>query len=177
MDEKALETYNEILKIDPENPYINISLSDYYRKKGDKVKSLEYLKAGFANPNLDIDSKVSILLAYYSVNEIYNTYKDEAFELATILIKAHPDDPKAYSIYADFLVQDKRYAEARDAFLKVISLDSTKYLVWEQLLFVESELGDNQAIVDESKRALELFPEQPMLYLFAGCGQLPAEGF
>ena len=49
-DDKALETYNKILKIDPENPYINISLSDYYRKKGDRAKSLEYLKAGFANP-------------------------------------------------------------------------------------------------------------------------------
>jgi len=177
MDDKAQETYNEILRVDPENPYINISLSDYYRKKGDKVKSFEYLKAGFANPSLDIDSKVSILLAYYSVTEIYNSYKDEAFELAAILIKAHPDDPKAHSIYADFLVQDKRYAEARETFLKVISLDSTKYLVWEQLLYVESELGDNPAIVAESKRALELFPEQPMLYLFAGASSFQMKDF
>jgi len=177
MYDQALEIYNQILKVDPDNPYINISLSDYYRKKGDKAKSLEYLKAGFANPNLDIDSKVSILLAYYSVNEIYNSYKDEAFELATILIRAHPDNPKAYSIYADFLVQDKRYEEARQAFRKVISIDSTKYLVWEQLLFVESELRDNIAMVDESKRALELFPEQPMLYLFAGAASFQLKDF
>ena len=175
--EQALEIYNEILKIDPENPYINISLSDYYRKKGDKAKSLEYLKAGFANPNLDIDSKVSILLAYYSVAEIYDSYKEEAFELATMLIQAHPNDPKAHSIYADFLVQDKRYAEARQAFLKVISLDSTKYLVWEQLLFVESELHDDQAMADISKRALELFPDQPMLYLFAGASNFQLKNF
>jgi tetratricopeptide (TPR) repeat protein len=177
MYDQALEVYNQILKVDPDNPYINISLSDYYRKKGDRAKSLEYLKAGFANPNLDIDSKVSILLAYYSVNEIYNSYKDEAFELATILIQAHPEDPKAYSIYADFLVQDKRYEEARQAFRKVISIDSTKYLVWEQLLFVESELRDNNAMVDESKRALELFPEQPMLYLFAGVASFQLKDF
>jgi tetratricopeptide (TPR) repeat protein len=168
MYDQALEVYNQVLKVDPDNPYINISLSDYYRKKGDKAKSLEYLKAGFANPNLDIDSKVNILLAYYSVTEIYNSFKEEAFDLATILVKAHPNDPKAYSIYADFLVQDKRYEEARQAFLKVISLDSTRYLVWEQLLFVESELNDNQAMADESERALQLFPDQPMLYMFAG---------
>jgi len=47
MYDKALELYNRILAIDPGNPYINISLSDYYRKQGDRVKSLEYLKAGF----------------------------------------------------------------------------------------------------------------------------------
>jgi tetratricopeptide (TPR) repeat protein len=177
MYDQALETYNEILKLDPENPYINISLSDYYRKKGDKAKSLEYLKAGFANPALDIDSKVSILLAYYSLTEIYSSYKEEAFELASILIKAHPNDPKAHSIYADFLVQDQRYEEARAAFRKVISLDSTRYLIWEQLLFVESELRDNQAMSDESLRALQLFPDQPMLYLFAGAAFFQMKDF
>jgi tetratricopeptide (TPR) repeat protein len=177
MDEDALAVYNQILKIDPEDPYINISLSDYYRKKGDREKSFEYLKAGFANPKLDIDSKVNILLAYYSVTEMYSSFKDEAFELATILIKTHPDDPKAHSIYADFLVQDKRYNEARQEFLKVISLDSTKYLVWEQLLFVESQLGDDPAMANESKRALELFPEQPMLYLFAGAASFQLKDY
>jgi tetratricopeptide (TPR) repeat protein len=177
MYEEALQIYNKVLEIDPGNPYINISLSDYYRKKGDRAKSLEYLKAGFANPNLDIDSKVSILLAYYSVNEIYNDYKDEAFELATLMIQAHPNDPKAYSLYADFLVQDKRYEEGRDAFLKVISIDSTKYLVWEQLLFVESELNDYKAMAGHSTRALALFPDQPLLYLFAGASNFQMKDY
>lgn len=168
MYDEALATYNEVLRIDPENPYINISLSDYYRKQGDRARSMEYLRDGFANPRLDIDTKVSILLAYYSVNEIYGSFKEEAFDLANILVRAHPSDPKAWSIYADFLVQDKRFEEARDAFRKVISIDSTKYLVWEQLLIVESELADWQAMAGESRRALDLFPQQPLLYLFAG---------
>lgn len=177
MTDQALEVYNQILQIDPENPYINISLSDYYRKIGDRKKSFEYLKAGFANPDLDIDTKVSILLAYYSINDLYSVYKDEAFELAKILVATHPDDPKAHSIYADLLVQDKQYEEARKSFLKVISIDSTKYLVWEQLLFVEAELGDNPAMLDESKRAIELFPEQPMLYMFAGAASFQMKDF
>lgn len=175
--DQALITYNKILAIDPNDPYINISLSDYYRKKGDTEKSFDYLKAGFANPNLDIDTKVSILLAYYSVNEIYGTHKEEAFELATILVQTHPNDPKAHSIYADLLSQDKRYQEARQEFYKVISLDSTKYLVWEQLLFVESELQDFPAMSSEAKRAIDLFPEQPMLYLFAGAAAFQMKDF
>jgi len=175
--DQALITYNRILKIDPENPYINISLSDYYRKKGDIEKSNQYLRAGFANPNLDIDSKVNILLAYYSVNEIYGTHKEEAFELATILVTTHPNDPKAHSIYADLLVQDKRYDEARQAFYKVLSLDSTKYLVWEQLLFVESELEDYVAMSSVSKRAINLFPDQPLPYLFSGAAEFQLKHF
>jgi tetratricopeptide (TPR) repeat protein len=177
MYDKALELYNRILAVDPGNPYINISLSDYYRKQGDRVKSLEYLKAGFSNPGLDIDTKVSILLAYYSVTEFYTSYREEAFELATILVNTHPNDPKAHSIYADFLMQDKRYEEARDSFRKVLSIDSTKYLIWEQLLFAESELRDNEAMASESKRALALFPDQPMLYLFAGAASFQLKDY
>lgn len=168
MTELALETYNKILEMDPGNPYINISLADYYRKQGDQQKSFEYLKQGFGNPNLDIDTKIQILLAYYTINELYDTYKADAFTLAEMLIKAHPDNPKSYSIYGDLLMQDKRYGEARDVFRKVIAIDSSKYLVWEQLLFAESSLNDHQALAGESTRALQLFPQQPLLYLFAG---------
>jgi tetratricopeptide (TPR) repeat protein len=120
---------------------------------------------------------VNILLAYYSVNEIYGTYKEEAFELATILVTTHPNDPKAHSIYADLLVQDKRYEEARQAFYKVLSLDSSRYLVWEQLLFVESELEDYKAMSDIGKRASNLFPEQPLPYLFAGAADFQLKDF
>ncbi|MCD4732050.1 MAG: tetratricopeptide repeat protein [Bacteroidales bacterium] len=168
MNEKAEEAYNKIAEIDPDNPYIHISLADFYRKNGNEEKAFEELKIGFANPNLDIDSKIQILITYYTVTEIYEDLKDQAFELSEILIETHPDDPKVYSMYGDFLYQDKQLEESRNAFRKVISLDSSKYLVWEQLLFVESELDDTDAILKESKQTIELFPEQPLPYLFAG---------
>lgn len=169
--DKALDTYEKILEIDPGNPYINISLSDYYRKTGNEGKSFEYLKAGFVNPSLDIDTKVQILLAYYTVNEIYSDRKEEAFTLAGLMIQAHPREPKAWSIYGDLLYQDKKLEEAREAFDKVISLDSSKYLVWEQLLIVESELNNFNAMAEKGERAIQLFPQQPLLYLFAGAGR------
>ncbi len=168
MEDKALPVYEKIAKIDPNNPYIHISLADYYKKKGQTDKAFEELKLGFANPNLDIDSKIKVLLNYYTVNEIYEGYKDQAFELAKILIKTHPNDPKAYSMYGDFLYQDKQYEAARDAFKKVNSMDSSKYLVWEQLLFSESQISDTNALLNDSKRAISMFPEQPIPYLFAG---------
>jgi tetratricopeptide (TPR) repeat protein len=177
MPEKALETYNRILAVEPDNPYINISLSDYYRKKGDQEKSYEYLQAGFANPSLDIDTKVQILLAYYTVNELYGDRKDEAFTLARLMLQAHPEDPKAWSIYADLLYQDKQLEAARDAFHEVIAIDSSKYLVWEQLLFVESELDDFNAMVSEGERAIALFPQQPLLYLLAGAGRFQQKDY
>ena len=172
MSEKALATYLKIAETDPENPYIHMSLADYYRKTGDKEKAFEELKLGFSNPNLDIDDKVTILLSFYSVNEIYNNLKDQAFALANILINTHPTDPKAWSIYGDFLTQDKKYSEARDAFLKVLTFDSTRYAVWEQVLRLDLQESRYDHLLNYGKRAIELFPDQPVPFLFTGLAAL-----
>lgn len=167
-NEMALEAYNKILEVDPDNPYVHISLADYYKKNGNSEKAFDELKTGFAKPNLDIDTKIQILLNYYTVTEIYSDLKEQAFELARILIEVHPAEAKAWSMYGDFLYQDKQYETARNIFRKVIAIDSSKYLVWEQLLFAESQLNDYDALLSESSVAIELFPEQPLPYLFAG---------
>lgn len=167
MDEKALQTYLDIAETDPENPYIQISLSDYYRKRGDQEKSYEHLKLGFSNPYLDIDTKVQILLAYFTVKQYYEEQLEQAAELVELLIQTHPEDAKAYSIRADLYYQNEEWTQARDALRKVISLDSSRYVVWEQLLFTESQLKDFEAMRDESRRTIELFPQQALPYLFS----------
>lgn len=167
MEDKALQTYLEISEQDPNNAYIQISLSDFYRKRGDTEKSFEHLKRGFSNPYLDIDTKVQILLAYYTVNEYYDEQKDDATELASILAETHPDNPKAYSIQADLYYQNEEWEQARESLRKVVELDPSNYIVWEQLLFTESFLSDFEAMREESRQTIELFPQQPLPYLFA----------
>ncbi len=166
--DQAAEYYQQILTKDPQNPYIHITLSDYYRKKGDKKRSFDELKLGFANPALDIDTKIRVLLAYFADNKVYEENKADIFELAQILVKTHPDDPKAHSMNGDFLVDARKFSEARDEYRKVIALDSSRYAVWESLLNVEIQLADYKSLEDESKRTIELFPLFPVPYLFKG---------
>jgi len=167
MDDKALATYLEIAEKDPDNAYIQISLSDFYRKRGDQQKSFEHLKLGFANPYLDIDTKVQILLAYFTIKEYYDEQKSEAEELADLLVQTHPGEAKAHSMRADVYYQSEEWEEARESLRTVLSLDSSRYVVWEQLLFTESNLSDFEAMRDESRKTIELFPQQPLPYLFA----------
>jgi tetratricopeptide (TPR) repeat protein len=172
MQDKALATYQKIAVMDPDNAYIHMSMADYYRKTGNKEKAFDELKLGFGNPNLDVDTKVNILLSFYTVNQIYNDLKDQAFTLSKILIETHPKDPKVYSIYGDLLVQDKKFPEAREAFIKVLSLDSSRYAVWEQVLQLDLQSNEFDHLVTYSNKAIELFPDQPLPFLFAGLAQL-----
>jgi tetratricopeptide (TPR) repeat protein len=170
--EKAFETYKTIEASDPSNPYIHMSLADYYRKAGNKEKAFEELKLGFSNPNLDIDTKVNILLSFYTVNQIYTEMKDQAFTLARILVETHPNEPKAHSIYGDLLQQDKQLAQAQDEFIKVVTLDSSKFVVWQQVMSLDVQLERWDHLAGFGKRCSELFPDQPMPYLFTGIAYL-----
>jgi tetratricopeptide (TPR) repeat protein len=166
--DKAFDLYKKIAALDPGNPYIHMSLADYYRKTGDRQKAFEELKLGFANPSLDIDTKVNILLSFYSANQVTDEFIKQAFELSEILVQTHPKDPKSHSIYGDLLLQDKKYNEAKSEFLKVIALDSSKYVVWEELIRLDVQLENYKDMADHSQKAIELFPDQPFPYLISG---------
>jgi tetratricopeptide (TPR) repeat protein len=135
------------------------------------------MKLGFANPELDIDTKIRVLLTYFTVTEIYKENKEDVFELVQILVKTHPDEPKAHSMYGDFLLDDKKYSEARDEFRKVIAIDSSRYAVWESLLNAEIQLADYKTLENESRRAIELFPLLPVPYLFKGAALLESKQY
>jgi tetratricopeptide (TPR) repeat protein len=166
--EKALAAYNELLKIDPNNAYVHLSLADYYRSIKENEKAFEEIKIAFKSQELDIDTKVKILLSYYSITETYTELKPDADELCKIIVAVHPNEAKAFSIYGDFLNRDKKYEEARIQYRKAIALDKEKYALWHELLVIEAALGDFAALEKESKESMELFPSQPIPYFFNG---------
>ena len=166
--DKAYAVYQDALKVAPGNPYIHLALADYFRIQKDQKKFYEELKIAFSSEELEIDSKIKIMISFYSLTEEMKDKTFQAYELCDVLIKTHPTNPKAYSVQADFLFRDKKYKEARDAFLKVIELDKSKFVIWSQLLICESELQETDAQIEHSSQAIDLFPNQPLPYYIKG---------
>jgi len=171
-DSEAVDTYQKALKIDPDNAYINLSLSEYYRQKRDYPKGFIYLEKAFNAEELDIDSKVKILLSYYVVSEKSEELKAQSLALCEVLIKAHPKEAKAFSIAGDFYYRDKNLDKAKEYFSKAVELDKSKYVIWNQLLIIESELQQFTEMIKHGKEAVELFPNEPTVYLLLGIAYL-----
>jgi len=131
-------------------------------------KAFNEIKLAFANQNFAIDEKIKMLLSFYTLSENDTVLKKKGYELLKILTEANPDDAKTYSVYADFLYRDKKLKEAKEQYLKVIALDSSKYIVWEQLLNIDGELENYESLEKISTTTIELFPNQPLPYLYKG---------
>ena len=175
--EKALETYDMILKIDPDNPYIHLSLADFYRSNGEKEKSVDELKKAFLNKELDIDTKISILSSYYALIGVHPELQEQALEMCQLLISSHPSEPHAHAVYGDFLNQAKKFSQAREEYLKAKSLGSKEFIVYSQILFLDSQLQLWDSLKTDSKEAIEIFPDQPVVYFFNGIANIQMKNF
>lgn len=170
--EKAFETYQELLKVDPTNPYVHLSLADYYRTLKQDDKSFAELMLAFQNEELDIDTKMSILTSYYELTEKNPEYKTQAYQLCEAAIKAHPTEAKGYSFLGDFYFRDKELIKARDNYRKALEFDKDKYPIWTQVLLIDNDLQDYDSMVNDGKQCLDYFPTQPLPYFICGFGYL-----
>jgi tetratricopeptide (TPR) repeat protein len=170
--EKAMQAYADLLKIDPGNPFVHLSMAQYYFEQKQDAKGLDEYKMAFLNPKLDIDTKMKILLSYYALSENKPAMKEDAIQLCKALVEAHPDEAKSYSIYGDFLYRDKKLSEARDAYRMANSRDKTRYPIWSQVMLIDSDLNDFDGMLFDSKQTIELFPAQPLGYFFNGIANI-----
>jgi len=171
MPEKALEVYEKLMEVDPGNPMGYLSLAEHYRLAGDEEKSMKYLSKAFENPGVNIDIKVQLLFPYFNYIGVDKAKTDKAIEMTEMMIKAHPDDAKSYSIAADFLYNTEQFEEALINYNKAKELDNSKYQIFEQILFINARQEQYKEMLNTSEEAMELFPNQPMAYLFNGIAQ------
>ena len=170
--DKAVALYEKLKVEHPNDPYVKLALYEYYKELGKTEEAFNNLEAAFSSTEVNIDSKIGILLALMDLSSKDPEIKSEVYELLEIMSKTHANDAKTWAIYGDFLYNDKKKEEAREKFLKSIALDDSKYQVWNQILFIDSDLNDIDAIISHSDQCSELFPNQVLPHYFNGVGHL-----
>jgi tetratricopeptide (TPR) repeat protein len=175
--EKAFELFKRIVIISPNNGRIHLTLADYYRENDDNEKSYEELKLAFASSKLNIDAKVRVLVSYYQLITINPEMREQAYELAKVMINTHPNNLKAIAVYADILYTDNKFQAAKKQYLLILEKDKTKSQVWGQVLFILAEQNDFESMLRVSEEALEYFPTNPLFYYFNGVSNKWAKNY
>ena len=164
-EEKAIGMLEELVEADPENGRAHLALADVYRQKGDQAKSYDELKKAFLGKGVDLDTKMQILM---SIQESSFKIDPEAFELVDILVDTYPNEAKSHSIKGDYLLRIEKEDEALESYKKALEFDKTKYPIWNQVLIMEYQASDFEALYVHSKECLTLFPTITTVYLLQG---------
>ena len=160
----ALKYYMKILEIDPDNGFVQFSLTSFYRQKEDKEKAWECVRKGFLNKSADVETKIQYYLMMTADKEKSFFTEDQISELVNILVKTNGDDYRVYTVYAEYLIGKGKLAEAREQLRKVLETQKDNYLIWERMIMISNDLLDFKSIYADAAKAIELFPSQPILY-------------
>jgi tetratricopeptide (TPR) repeat protein len=93
---------------------------------------------------------------------------DAAIELAKILTEVHPNNAKSFSVYGDLLNHSERPKEALEKYMQTLKLDGSVFTVWEQVMYLNFELQDFDALLKTSNDALDLFPNKAKAFYLNG---------
>lgn len=165
--DKAANMLEALVKADPTNGRAHLALADIYQREGDQPKAYESLKMAFQSDDVDIDTKMGILI---KIHETAREIDKEVYELVDIMLEKYPNDAKSHSISGDYLLTQGKDDEALAAYKKALEFDGDQYPIWNQVLLMEYQQGKNEELYLDSKKCLELFPTIGTIYLLNGVG-------
>jgi len=161
---KAMSLFTELLKIDPKNSAALVYLARNNNEK-DELSKIELIAS---NPAIDINTKVKSLIPYAKIINSADPKKERLIAIGDIVVKLHPDESKAYTILADLHVNSGNLIEAESNYIKAVELDKSIFTVWQQLLFIQNELGKFDALSQSSFQAMDFYPNHAAPYVFNG---------
>jgi tetratricopeptide (TPR) repeat protein len=164
--DKAKAQFNKALALD--NKATFMSLAEYYKLTKNNDSSFFCLKKAFAEPEVNIDLKMPVLLSYYDLIQKNPSMMKDANSLLDSMAIAHSDNPKYWSVKADFALLDNQPKKAKQAFIEVLKYDQSKYVIWEELLKIWANEEQFDSVIIYSNKAIELFPSQPFLFYVRG---------
>ncbi|OFX52798.1 MAG: hypothetical protein A2066_16595 [Bacteroidetes bacterium GWB2_41_8] len=173
----ALKYYLKILEIDPDNGFVLFSLTSFYREKDDKEKAWEYARKGFLNKSVEVETKIQYYLMMTADQDDPFFSADQINELVDILVKTNGGDYRVYTVYAEYLIRKGQLAEARDQLRKVLETQKDNYLIWERMILISNDLLDFNSVYSDAAKAVDLFPNQPVLYALKAVACLQLEKY
>ncbi len=157
----------------------SVMLAGLYRDTYEEEKARVLLLKIFDDPEIDYTSKLMVLGTY---NAELNTNKTKgnsdstkeafAIELLEKLEKQYSDDVNTFILGGDLYLSVGKNREAEQKYLQAIKLGDVNFEVWQNLLYLQTQMEAFDAVINTSEKALEFYPNQSMLYYFNGLAHL-----
>lgn len=171
-ENKANELYRKILVIEPDNGYALLSLADYYRNKKDIEEWFNYTLLAIKSPSLETKAKLRTIVEIMSSRAFGDDQQRRNYQLANALTQTNDDEAAAWMLLGDLYAQDTRFKEAHQQYEKAAAIEPSNYSIWRQMILCSNELRDNMMLVEDCKRAIELFPNEGLFYAYYTFGAL-----
>ena len=173
--ERALEIFRRVLADDPQNPFVYLSLSEYYISKNEPEKARELIVNALKSTYLAVDVKMEIFGQHISFLFSDEEKNDEIEDLLKFLIEHYPLEERVHILYAVFLQNQERTAELNAVLETITLINPQNEGVWLQL--IQNHFEYHEKVLDIASRAIEHNPETADFHFFQSLAFMSLERY
>lgn len=177
--DEAIASLEKFVSANTEAGSAKMLLAGFYRDAGLEDKAKPLLTALFEDPSVDVNSKIIILGAYNAelhqdkTKHIADTAKASfVTSLFEKLVATNADNANVHIVGGDLYLSVSRNREALREYSRAVEMGEVSFEVWENLLYLETQLEQWDNSIRHAEEALEMYPNQGMIHYFLGYGQM-----
>ena len=172
--DKAFYYYNKVKGINPNEEYLNLTFANYYLAKGNEDSLYFYLQKAAAQEDILFKTKMDIIFTVYKdkVDTDTNTFY-KFFNLMKIMRQTHDtNECQLWSMLNIGYMRAMDMKQGAYSAKKAIELGCNNYDLYQNWLYAASTFESADTIIEIANKTVEVYPEQPLPYLFVGVNHL-----
>lgn len=155
--QKASDLYSDLIKRNPQDPGIQLSLCDFLLSKKDLDEMFILLNTIMLNNEITREQKIGLFSGLIANPEIIEKY-GKKMEMALMVLEAnYKDDDIIILMRPDFLQKERKSEDAAKRLEEIIGLQPDNYLAWERLLLVYYEMKNFEVLEKRGKECATKF--------------------
>ncbi|MDE6277977.1 MAG: tetratricopeptide repeat protein [Muribaculaceae bacterium] len=159
MADSAMKYFDHALELDPESGRVFISRAQYFEQTADTAAFDHEVFNALAASDLEFDPKLELLLHY--VRGLFEQPEnrpriDAMFEK---MLEINPGEARLHALYGAYEETQDNIPAALEQYSYSIDLDPSESDVWMSYLRTLSLLDKEEPLLENSRRAARLFPD------------------
>jgi tetratricopeptide (TPR) repeat protein len=169
--DKAKAIYEKIFKIDSTNNLALISIADFYRDIKDYEKSFVQLDKVLAKPEIQLESKMGVIIGYIRNDSDLILNKDRIRNKIGKLALDYPGDVKVEKLLVDYFIRTNSFDSAISLIDRFIDKEDNQE-IWEQYFLLLNARYKYETILLKFSQAKNHAGNITGIYIIAGIANI-----
>jgi len=157
-------------KKSPLDGFIRLGFFEFYAGQGKTAQADSSLEKTFESGDISLDQELQIIDDYYLKQNLGSfTF---AKKMIDALVQDNPSNKRALDIQNQLSLKMHSNQNEDRLFLgKYLEKENGDFKTWNKLISMDFQAGDMNALCIHTSRAIELYPNQTVLYWYLGVGE------
>jgi tetratricopeptide (TPR) repeat protein len=164
--DKAFETAKELLNINPKSQLVHLALYKFYLDDNDAERAIESMKIVVKSQQIKPEAKLKVLSDFIEFVKENPEYEADLIE-ATNLV-SDDDNEKSVTELGHYYLSKNNKEKALEYFEKALKQDTDNFAILRNVMLLQIDLKRFDEAAENSTKALEKYPSQPIFYLING---------